>query len=167
MIIIEYVRFSGFHHSKLWFYGCLAAVEEDFIITDLTGIGAVSIAFNKNQWNQTIEKNPYQCIKNWKTIRLLYSTITKWTVTYFVPVSFAFHDDDTVTWNNNLYYCIVNYAEGVRFYWIKNAILIIRFNVSCMYDCVVYLEQRHVSRAMHSIKYYNEIISNPLGENST
>ena len=165
MIIIEYVRFSGFHHSKLWFYGCLAAVEEDFIITDLTGIGAVSIAFNKNQWNQTIEKNPYQCIKNRKTIRLLYSTFTKWTVTCFVPVSFAFHDDDTVTWNNNLYG--VNYAKGVRFNWIKNAILIIRFNSSCMYDCVVYFEQRQVWRAMNSIKYYIEIIWNPLGKNST
>ena len=110
-------------------------------------------------------KEPYQCIKNRKTIRLLYSSFIKWTVTCFVPVSFAFHDDDTVTWNNNLYG--VNYAKGVRFNWIKNAILIIRFNASCMYDCVVYLEQRHVSRAMHSIKYYIEIISNPLGENST
>ena len=76
-------------------------------------------------------KEPYQCIKNRKTIRLLYSTFTKWTVTYFVPVSFAFHDDDTVTWNNNLYG--VNHAKDVRFFWIKNAILIIRFNASCMY----------------------------------
>ena len=63
MIIIEYVRFSGYHHSKLWFYGRLAAVEEDVIITDLTGIGAVSIAFNKNHWNQTIQKNHTNVLK--------------------------------------------------------------------------------------------------------
>ena len=101
-------------------------------------------------------KEPYQCMKNRKTIRLLYSTFTKWTVTCFVPVNFAFHDDDTVTWNNNLYG--VNYANGLRFYWIKNAILIVCFNASCMYVCVVYLAQRQVSRAMKSIKYYIEII---------
>ena len=63
MIIVEYVRFSGYHHSKLWFYGRLAAVEDDSIVADLTGIGAVSNAFNKNQWNQTIEKNQCNVLK--------------------------------------------------------------------------------------------------------
>ena len=63
MIIIEYERFSEYHHSKLWFYGRLAAVEDDVIITHLTGIGAVCIAFKKNQWNQTIEKNYTNVLK--------------------------------------------------------------------------------------------------------
>ena len=64
MIIMEYVRFSGYHHSKLWFYGRFAAHEDDdSIVTDLTGIGAVSNAFKKNQWNQTIEKNQSYVLK--------------------------------------------------------------------------------------------------------
>ena len=142
MIINEYVRFSGYHYPKLWFYGRLAAVEMDSIVTDQTGIGAVYIAMELND-----RKEPYQCIKNRNTIRLLYSTLTKWTVTYFVPVNFAFHDDDTVTWNNNLYG--KNHAKDVSFYWIRNAILIIRFNASCMYV----LSNDKYQRVMNSIKY--------------
>ena len=62
-MIMEYVRFSGYHHSKLWFYGRLAAIEDYVIVTDLTGIGAVFNAFNKNRWNQTIEKNHTNVLK--------------------------------------------------------------------------------------------------------